>query len=313
MTTATSSSPSDHDLQVGVVLPPMGAVTAVGTITLRDAARHAEDVGLDSVWVGDHLATGAPSLDNPVALATVAAVTERVRLGAGVFVPALRPLVWAAKQLASLQYVADGRLVVGVGSGGGPAQFAAAGVPYGERGRRTDTALRLLPALLNGRPTQLPDEPGEPLVELAPAVPVPPFWVGNASPVAIRRAAELGDGWFPSLIGPDEVAAGATRLVELADQAGRARPTIAVGATGALGEGAGVPSREQIAANVAAVYSRPLDEVVDVPITGAPEDAASQLDAYRSAGARHVVVGIAGGDWREQCELLAKARARLVG
>jgi alkanesulfonate monooxygenase SsuD/methylene tetrahydromethanopterin reductase-like flavin-dependent oxidoreductase (luciferase family) len=303
---ATSSSPSPSGLQVGVVLPPFGR------ITLPEAARHAEDVGLDSVWVGDHLATGAPSLDCAVALATVAAVTARVRVGAGVFVPALRPLAWAAKQVASLQHVTDGRLVLGIGSGGGPAQWAAAGVPYRERGRRTDTALRLLPALLSGRPTRLPDEPGEPEVELSPAVPVPPFWVGNASPVAIRRAAQMGDGWFPSLIGPDEVASGAHALAELADEAGRAQPTIAVGATGALGEGADLPTRQQIAANVAAVYGRPIDEVADVPITGTPEQAAAQLDAHRAAGAGHVVMGIAGGDWRAQVELLARARTLLV-
>jgi alkanesulfonate monooxygenase SsuD/methylene tetrahydromethanopterin reductase-like flavin-dependent oxidoreductase (luciferase family) len=94
-------------LKVGVVLPSLTAQRRDG-IDLRVAARHAEDAGLDSIWHGDHLATGQPSLDLAVALATAAAVTERISIGAGVFVPAIRPLAWAAKQIASVQHVARG-------------------------------------------------------------------------------------------------------------------------------------------------------------------------------------------------------------
>jgi alkanesulfonate monooxygenase SsuD/methylene tetrahydromethanopterin reductase-like flavin-dependent oxidoreductase (luciferase family) len=298
-------------VEVGVVLPAVGAAVQGGRVTLQEAARHAEDVGLDSVWVGDHLATGAPSLDCAVALATVAAVTERVTVGASVFVPALRPLVWAAKQVASLEYLTPGRLVLGVGSGGGPSQWEAAGLPYDDRGPRTETALRLLPGLLAGRPTELADEPGRPVVELAPAVPMPPVWVGNASPVAIRRAGRLGDGWFPSLVSPDAVAAGATTVVELARAAARPAPTIAVGVAGALGTEPGTLRQEQMAASIAAGYERPLDEVADIPISGRPAQAAERLAAYRAAGAHHVVMGIAGGDWLRQCDLLAETRTLL--
>jgi alkanesulfonate monooxygenase SsuD/methylene tetrahydromethanopterin reductase-like flavin-dependent oxidoreductase (luciferase family) len=302
---AANPPPAARPFEVGVVLP------VGGRPPLAEAARLAEAAGLDSVWVGDHLATGAPSLDNPVALATAAAVTDRVRIGAGVFVPGLRPLAWAAKQVASLQVVSGGRLVLGVGSGGGAAQWAAAGVPFDRRGPRTDTALRLLPDLLAGRPTVLPDEPGRPTVELAPAVEVPPIWVGNAGPVALRRAATSADGWFPSLIGPADVEAGARRLVELAAEAGRPTPTIAIGATGALGDGPGVPTRSALAGQIAAVYGRPVDEVAAVPLTGSPADAAEALDAYRRAGATHAVVGLAGPDWPAQVALLAETRRLL--
>lgn len=297
-------------LQVGVVVPAMGAPTGDGgRLSLVDTARLVEEVGLDGAWVGDHLATGAPSLDNAVALATVVAVTSRVRVGAGVFVPGLRPLAWAAKQVASLQYLAGDRLVLGVGSGGGPEQWAAAGVPYDQRGARTDTALRLLPDLLAGRPTTLPDEPGRPTVELAPAVPMPPVWVGNASPVAIRRAATLGDGWFPSLVHPDDVAAGAERLAALAAEAGRPTPTIAVGAVAALGDGPGVPSRAALAGSIAVTYERPLADVLPIPLTGTPDDVATALTAYQSAGATHVIVGLAAPTWPTQLHLLQKAHA----
>jgi alkanesulfonate monooxygenase SsuD/methylene tetrahydromethanopterin reductase-like flavin-dependent oxidoreductase (luciferase family) len=139
----------------------------------------------------------------------------------------------------------------------------------------------------------------------------PPIWVGNASRAAIGRAARLGDGWFPSLVPPAEVAAGAAQLAGLAAGHGRPVPVIAVGAAGALGSGPGVPTREQVASNISGGYGRPLEEVLPLPITGDPREAAERLAAYRDAGARHIVMGIAGGDWRRQCDLLAEARSLL--
>lgn len=300
---------SRDDFQIGVILPGV-AVQRRDGLDLREAARHAEEAGLDGVWHGDHLAIGAPTLDAPIALATAAASTTRIRIGASVFIPAIRPIAWAAKQVATLQYVSGNRLVLGVGSGGGAGQWAAAGVPYSERGRRTDTALTLLPGLLAGEPTRLPDEPGEPTVELSPAAPMPPVWVGNASPAAIRRAARLGDGWFPSLISPREVADGRTRLAELAAEHDRRMPVIAIGGTAALGTG--VPSRQEIASGISAAYGRPLEDVIDIPLTGHPKEAAEKLSAYRDAGAGHAIVGIAGGDWRTQVDLLAEVRTLLA-
>jgi alkanesulfonate monooxygenase SsuD/methylene tetrahydromethanopterin reductase-like flavin-dependent oxidoreductase (luciferase family) len=297
-------------LEIGVILPSI-VVQHRDDLDLPTAARHAEDLGLDSVWHGDHLATGTPALDCTIALAAAAAATQRIRIGASVFVPAIRPLAWAAKQVASLQHVSQRRLILGIGSGGGPTQWAAAGVPYTERGRRTDTALELLPHLLAGEPVRLVHEPGRPEVELAPAVPTPPFWVGNASSVAIRRAARLGDGWFPSVVPAGDVADGSAQLAELAAAHGRPTPTITVGAAGVLGSGTGIPTRDEIAARLSQAYGVPTERATAIPITGEPHEAAQQLAAYHDAGARHLVMGLSGVDWRRQCELLAEARAML--
>ncbi|GAA3417834.1 LLM class flavin-dependent oxidoreductase [Streptosporangium vulgare] len=295
-------------MDIGVILPSV-AVQREQRLDLGTAARHAEEAGLDGVWHGDHLATGAASLDCAVALAVAAGATTRIRIGASVFVPAIRPLAWSAKQIASLQHVSGGRLVLGVGSGGGAGQWAAAGVPYGERGRRTDTALQLLPRLLAGEAVTLVDEAAE--IRLEPAVPPPPIWVGNASAVAVRRAARHGDGWFPSMVPPAAVASGRIRLAELAAAHGRPEPVVAVGATGVLGSAPGLPTRASIASGITG-YGIPLEEATRLPVTGEPARAAEQLAAYREAGARHVVLGFAGGDWREQCDLLAEARALLA-
>ncbi|TYB59076.1 LLM class flavin-dependent oxidoreductase [Nonomuraea sp. PA05] len=295
--------------EIGVILPGI-AVQRRDGLTVAEAARHAERAGLDGVWHGDHLAVGGPVLDAPIALATAAAATTRVRIGTSVFIPAIRPLAWAAKQVATLQYVSEERLVLGVGSGGGPGQWAAAGVPYGERGRRTDAALELLPRLLAGEAVVLPDTDVQQPVQLAPAVAMPPVWVGNASAAAIRRAARLGDGWFPSLISPEEVARGRDRLAELAAGHGRPAPVIAIG--GAAHVGGGAAAQAEIAAGISGGYGRPLEEVAGIPLTGQPEEVAERLAEYRAAGAGHAVIGVSGGDWRAQVDLLAEVRALLL-
>ena len=295
-------------MEIGVILPSV-SVQQREQLSLLAAARHAEDLGLDSVWHGDHLATGMPSLDCAVALAAAAAGTSRIRIGASVFIPAIRPLAWAAKQIASLQHVSAGRLILGIGSGGGEAQWAAAGVPYGERGRRTDHALELLPRLLDGQEVTLPDEPGEPAVRLLPAVTRPPFWIGNA---ALRRAARHGDAWFPSLIAPSVVAQGAERLAEWAPEHGRPIPSITVGATGALGSAPGLPTTHELADNIARTYGGTAADVLSLPVTGSPADVAERFSAYERAGAAHIVIGLAGDGWREQSEVLAESRALLT-
>ncbi|RSM78612.1 LLM class flavin-dependent oxidoreductase [Kibdelosporangium aridum] len=277
-------------LDIGVVLPSV-AVQREENLDLATAARHAEDVGLASVWHGDHLAVGSPTLDCAVGLAVAATATRRIKIGASVFIPAIRPLAWAAKQIASLQYVSQGRLILGIGSGGGAKQWAAAGVPFAQRGHRTDTALRLLPRLLAGEHIDELD------VELLPAVTRPPFWIGNASTTAIQRTVRYGDGWFPSLITPEDVAKGAKQL------SGR---TVAIGATGRLNDH---ESRTEIAMGISHAYGMPLERATKIPITGCREQVAERFAAYEVAGAQHLVFGISGGDWLKQTELLADALA----
>jgi hypothetical protein len=127
-------------VKIGVILPtstPDPAKPILGDI--RASARLAEDAGLDSVWSTDHLVASAPILDSTVALATAAAVTERITIGFGVMLLALRPVSWAAKQISTLQYVSGNRIAPGVGTGNpahGDIGWRAAGMPYRTRGER---------------------------------------------------------------------------------------------------------------------------------------------------------------------------------
>src|SRR4029079_6347451 len=119
----------------------------------RDLAQAAEELGYDSIWAGDHISYRNPILDVVVALSTFAAVTERIALGAGIVLVPLRQPSVVAKEFASLDYVSRGRVILGVGGGGeGEKDFEAVGVDPGERGARTNEAMRALRELFGPPP-----------------------------------------------------------------------------------------------------------------------------------------------------------------
>ena len=211
--------------RVSVVVPhTIGP--AAGDLTAF--ARHVEDTGLDGVFTGDHLAAAAPLADSTLTLAVAAAATRRIQVGFGVMILALRHPAWAAKQVATLQQLSRNRVILGVGLGGaihGTAAWDAVGVPYRDRAARTDAALSILRALIAGKPAGLP---GGAELTLAPGAPPPPIWVGGNGPASRRRAAAHGDGWFPSMISTEDVAAGAAHLADLYAEHGRTQtPAIA--------------------------------------------------------------------------------------
>jgi alkanesulfonate monooxygenase SsuD/methylene tetrahydromethanopterin reductase-like flavin-dependent oxidoreductase (luciferase family) len=279
------------------------------------AARHAEDLDLESVWAVDQLVagTGVPFVDSIVALAAASGATTRVGLGLGVLILPLRPVVWVAKQVGSLQQVSGGRVLLGVGAGGDrhDRSWEAAGVPRRARGRRTDAALRVLPSLLAGEAVALGDGPDAPVVQLAPAVAVPPVLVGGMSDVALARAARAGDGAFLLPVPPAVVAASRRRLDELAAAAGRPRPSITTGLLAVIDGDDAVPDRAGVVArltDVDGMFGMPEAAVDDFLVTGGPPAVAERLAALADAGADRVVLSVAAGDWRRQTELFAEAR-----
>lgn len=266
-------------VEIGVVLPtstPDPAQPILGDV--RASARWAEQAGLDSVWSTDHLVASAPILDGTVVLAAAAGATERITLGFGVMLVALRPVAWAAKQVASLQYVSGNRLVLGVGTGNpahGDTAWRAADVPFRERGRRTDEALRLLPGLVTGAPTALGDDLE---VTLAPAAPMPPVLIAGNGEKALRRAARYGDGWVAIGISPAEATAATDRLAGLAQEYGRPRPALTV---------------------------------VGPALDPDTSRAAAQLADYAAAGTERVILTPTGADWQRDYDHAAGLRAAI--
>ena len=188
-------------MRFGIALPQYGPATAEG---LTRTARQAEELGFDDVWVADHIAVpeGVPYppsflLESMSTLAFVSAVTRRVGLGTSVLVLPLRRPVVAAKQLATIDTLSGGRVVLGIGAGWLEAEFDACGVPFRHRGDLTDEAVDVLRACWAEAPTSFAGPTvsfTDMKVKPQPARPIP-IWVGGASARALRRAVEKGDGW----------------------------------------------------------------------------------------------------------------------
>src|SRR5829696_1535058 len=172
--------------------------------TVMRRARAAEEAGLESLWVGDHVALPTRAgkddrLEAVVAVGFLAAVTSRVRLAIGVVVLPQRHPVLLAKQLSSLDLLTAGRLTVGVGAGYVEEELAAFGVPLSERGARTDDYLAAMRAVWGGETSyegRFVSYQG--VAQSPPPVqrPHPPIVVGGHSPPALKRAARQGNGWF---------------------------------------------------------------------------------------------------------------------
>jgi alkanesulfonate monooxygenase SsuD/methylene tetrahydromethanopterin reductase-like flavin-dependent oxidoreductase (luciferase family) len=287
-------------LSIGVMARPGAAGTAAD---IADQARHAERLGLDGLFIGDHLKPAGPYPESMVLLAAAAGATERIALGVAVMVLALRHPAWAAKQLATLQHVSGGRVVLGVGSGGalhGTEAWDAVGVPFAERGRATDASLALLPALIAGERVELPSGQS---IQLAPGAAVPPILVGGNSAAARRRAVRHRAGWFPSMATTSQIREGVRELPSGAE--------VAVGLGALLGDAVARPRVDAFVASLVAGYGIEPEEAATVPITGTPTEAAERLDAYASAGATWVVLTAIDADWRRQWELMAAAAALL--
>jgi probable F420-dependent oxidoreductase len=172
----------------------------------------AEAVGFESVWLGEHVVLPDPQtadsawdpehaiFDPVVMLAYLAACTHCIRLGTGIIIlPQRQPLV-LAKELATLDVVSDGRLLIGIGTGYLEAEFAALGVPLAARGARADEYMDAMQAIWGEGDTNYQGSfvkfMGVKARPLPKQRPYPPLIVGGHSIAAFRRAVVRGQGWY---------------------------------------------------------------------------------------------------------------------
>ncbi|MGH9012185.1 MAG: LLM class flavin-dependent oxidoreductase [Acidimicrobiia bacterium] len=198
-------------VRIGVSLG-VGGSTDPGA--LAEAVTAMEELRFDSLWLAERLTTAIP---DPIAgIGYAAAVTRKLKLGTGVVVlPGRNPAV-VAKQLATLDRLSGGRLLVTFGLGGQPAERAALPIPEGRtRGDVFDETLELVRGYLA--------EEGVDGVAVQPPTVQQPleFWVAGSVPAAQRRAGRLADGWLTSLLTPDEAAEGREVVEAAAERAGR--------------------------------------------------------------------------------------------
>jgi probable F420-dependent oxidoreductase len=301
--------------RIGYLLPTREQIMEgrPGATPLLDLAARAESLGYDSVWVGDSL-LARPRHEPLTLLAGVAGRVKRVELGTAVLLPALRNPVLLAHQVATLDQVSEGRLILGVGFAADVpnirAEFAAAGVPFEKRIGRMMEGLRLCRALWTGEPVTWDGRwqvAGGTLAPTPHRPGGPPLWIGGNLQASLERAGRWFDGWFP--IAPD-AATFARQWAEvkaIAAAAGR-DPAALSGAmylTVCLDDDA-ARANTRLDAFLERYYGQPAPVLRrrQAHYAGSPSGIAPWLNGYAEAGASHLVLRFA-GDHERHLEALA--------
>jgi alkanesulfonate monooxygenase SsuD/methylene tetrahydromethanopterin reductase-like flavin-dependent oxidoreductase (luciferase family) len=227
-------------MRIGILIPTRGVVMQSARRPPLEPcwamARHADQAGYDAVWVGDSV-VAKPRLEPLTTLAYVAAMTARVRLGTAVLLPALRQPVVLAHQIANLDQMSGGRVVLGLGVGwslpSAELEWAACGMDHKRRARRLEEHIEIWRKLWRGDPVTH-DSAGVALRDhtIGPLPwhdAGPPVWItagnrGEIIPAQFDRFARLGDGIITTYLDIAEC----RRVRELGDEAlarhGRSRP-----------------------------------------------------------------------------------------
>lgn len=292
-------------------------------------AQSAEKAGFDFMSVNDHLIVPAKldsaypytqggawsaaghghCFDVITALAFLAGVTERLRLLSSVMVVPHRPAILTAKMLATLDVLSEGRLILGVGAGWMQEEFRLLGAPFEDRGRATDEYIQAFKALwteerpvFKGKHVSFED------VVFAPKPiqkPHPPIWVGGESPAALRRAATLGDAWYP----------GNNNQQKPLDTA----PRLAAG-IGELRAAAAKAGRDPAAVGVALIAQAPYgwkaERVQDGStrrmFTGSSADMIEDAAALAKVGVGHVALRLDGASVAEAVEKIERFGSEVI-
>jgi alkanesulfonate monooxygenase SsuD/methylene tetrahydromethanopterin reductase-like flavin-dependent oxidoreductase (luciferase family) len=303
----------------GYLLPTREAVMQGRPETgpLLALAERAEGLGYDAVWVGDSL-LARPRHDPLTLLAAVAARTRGVMVGTAVFLPALRNPVVLAHQLATLDRISEGRLVLGAGIATDVAniraEFAAAGVPFEGRVGRMMEGLRLARALWTGAPV---DWDGRWRVEAGVLGPAPyrpggpPIWLAGSVRPAFERAARHFDGWFANEASLARWTEQWGEVQAIVREAGRdlGKFVAAMYLTLAIDEDAG-RAGQRIDAFLENYYGQPAAVMRrrQACYAGAPAGAAAFLKGFADAGASHMIVRFT-GDHERNLETFTRLRA----
>jgi probable F420-dependent oxidoreductase len=280
-----------------------------GLASIVDAC---ESLRWDSIWFSERVTLDVP--DPVAAMAFVAGRTRRLKFGPSVLVVPGRNPVLLAKELATIDQLSGGRLVVAVGLGAPvPSEHEVFGIDRKEAAGRTEEAVALIKRLwTEDRVTH--DGPFFPVRDLTlrphPAQqPHPDVWFGGHSAAALRRTGRLGDGWLPSFVAPSEYKAKADAVREAAADAGRRLDDEHFGALLAY-----VP--EQAAADPQPIVDlfaarRPSVDPRDVIVMGGPTALRSRLEEFIEQGASKFVVVplVAPQQWDEE---LATLRERVA-
>jgi probable F420-dependent oxidoreductase len=230
-----------------------GGALVCGRGELKEVAAAAEELGFDSILIGDHIInakriespwpyteyygndakqlpmsiyTENPWLDPFDTLAFLAGITEKPRLGMSVLIVPYRNPFDVARRIATLDVLSGGRMILGVGVGWMEEEFKLLGIPFNERAQRTREYVAVMKAVwtqenprFDGKFIKL--EADVNMLPMPLQKPHPPIWVGGESMPALRRVVEFGDGWHIALLTVEQITSLYERLRVAMDKAGR--------------------------------------------------------------------------------------------
>jgi alkanesulfonate monooxygenase SsuD/methylene tetrahydromethanopterin reductase-like flavin-dependent oxidoreductase (luciferase family) len=304
------SEPATAGPRFGLLVPTLMEFEPCGLDQLREAAHIGDHYGFEVLWVGDHLLFDSPILESTVSLAILGSMTERVKVGTNVLQLPLRRPLDVAKTFATISHLTGGRLVLGIGVGGGfPTEWEAAGLDLKERGARCDEAIDMLGWLWEGKPAdgEFGTSPGL-AIDPPPVGGRVPIWVGGRADVAVRRAARC-DGSLNIWVSPSRCAQIRERVLQL-------RPSGVEDFTFGLELLAHIDddvdrARDHVRHCLSRLSLDP-DAIEKYTAFGSPEQVAERVSAYVEAGVQHVSFYLPGEGWSEQARRVAEEVLPLV-
>ncbi|NQW22403.1 MAG: LLM class flavin-dependent oxidoreductase [SAR202 cluster bacterium] len=304
---------------IGYLLPTREVVMAPGDPdfgSLIDLAERAEGHGFDSVWCGDSV-LARPRLEALSTLSAIAARTKTVKLGTAVFLPALRNPVILANEVANLDIVSNGRVILGVGiASKTPAvekEFNACGVSFRHRVSIFEECVTVMRRLwtepevtFNGRHFQLD---GVSLGLRPVQKDGVPIWMAASAEKPQRRMLQIGDGWFPNSTSPEAFTQGWQQIESLAKETGTdaGRLHKALYTTLNINDDKAQADKE-MRAFIEGYYNMPFENMAHSQsvFTGNVQEARDWLQGFIQAGVQTIVIRFGGPDQLGQLELCGK-------
>jgi alkanesulfonate monooxygenase SsuD/methylene tetrahydromethanopterin reductase-like flavin-dependent oxidoreductase (luciferase family) len=276
-------------MDIGIGLP--NAIPDVDRDSLLEFARRADENGFSSLGTVDRLVY--PGFEPLAALASAAAVTERIGLATTVLLGPLRQnAVLLAKECATLDHLSGGRFWLGIGLGAREDDYEFSGIPWNTRGAAFTRQLEQLRSTWEGEAVgPKPRTPGGPRLI-----------VGGHAPAAIERAARYGDGWIMGAAGPEQFAALEPQVDEAWQQAGKEKPWKGALAYFSLGPDAEAHAER----NIGHYYEflGDMTELIVGSVATSPEKVQGYVDAFEQAGCDELIF-FPGSKHIHQVDLLA--------
>ncbi len=246
----------------------------------------AQEAGFTNLWVGDHLLWHCPRFESFTLLGMLSGLTS-LTLGTGIALAPLRPPWWLAKSAATLNEIAEGGFVLGLGAGGEYArEFDVVGMDVADRGAALDAAILYCRQAWSGALGA--DFSPRPVTEI-------PIWLGGRTNVALRRVARSADGWLGIFLTPRKFGAARDYLMAECRSLGRADLPASL-AVWACVDTDGDEARRAALDAISTEYGMPGAAFTRYVIAGTPDEVATTLRSYSEAGAAHISIHIAHPD-----------------